>query len=402
MSQIPKVTVCIASYNHAKYLPATLESVLSQDFSGFEVILVDDGSSDNSFEVAESYAKVDSRIRVFRHPGNANRGISATWNKIVSESQGMYLAWIGSDDLWYPEMLTAMMSMLDDHADIGLGYAYADVVDGDGNRIAGKRVGEDITLSDMPILDMICRDPVPGLTAIVRRVCIDAVGPFHEDLVCSDWEMWIRIMLRWKVGFVSRSVGAYRIHDSNISIHAPQNRGHVEIDLARMLGVMEALQSHVAEFKGDPVPPSVSAMISLQAAYFSYQLGYVEKAKICLAIAFDKDPLLFSPSPFMIAWLRGSATPWLKFERGSRALDHGFGRWMISEIESLVVHRSNPSLVDEIAGAEYVGELCKLLHDGDVARARWRVIRALIRSPRWVLGRQRRKQNLSALLGHPF
>src|SRR5947208_8738167 len=101
----PIVSVCIASYNHAHYLPAALDSILSQTLQDFEVVVVDDGSSDQSLLILQDYAARDRRIRVFTHPGHSNRGIAASWNLAFEQSTGQFLTWIGSDDAIYPENL---------------------------------------------------------------------------------------------------------------------------------------------------------------------------------------------------------------------------------------------------------------------------------------------------------
>jgi glycosyltransferase involved in cell wall biosynthesis len=91
MSHQPRVSVCVPSYNHARYLPDTIESVLGQTYRDFEVVVVDDGSTDDSLAIAESYAaRHPDRVRVFTHPGRRNLGISETVNLAARLSRGEF------------------------------------------------------------------------------------------------------------------------------------------------------------------------------------------------------------------------------------------------------------------------------------------------------------------------
>ena len=106
MSHEPRVSVCIPSYNHAPYLPAAIESVLGQTFADFELVIVDDGSTDNSLEVAETYAaRHPSKVRVHTHPGRLNRGISETVNLAYRLTRGEFWMGVPSDDVLHPDKL---------------------------------------------------------------------------------------------------------------------------------------------------------------------------------------------------------------------------------------------------------------------------------------------------------
>jgi len=110
----PRVSVCIPSYNYAAYLPEAIESILAQTYLDFEIIVVDDASKDNSQAVAEDYARrYPNKVRIFTHPGRVNKGVSATCNLAIEKSRGEYLAWLGSDDVWYPEKLARQVDELD-------------------------------------------------------------------------------------------------------------------------------------------------------------------------------------------------------------------------------------------------------------------------------------------------
>src|SRR6266480_4353884 len=101
----PLASVVMLSYNHAPYLPAAIESVLTQTVGDLELVVGDDGSTDGSLEIARRYERADPRVRVVTHPGHVNRGIGATVNLVRSMTSGRYQLGLPSDDVLYPDAL---------------------------------------------------------------------------------------------------------------------------------------------------------------------------------------------------------------------------------------------------------------------------------------------------------
>src|SRR5437868_6123302 len=120
MSEQLKVSITIPSYNHVRFLPATLESILAQTYKNFEVVIVDDGSRDGSLQVAQEYAaRQPGLIRVLTHPGHENRGVSAAVNLAFENISGEYWMGIPSDDTMYPDKLERQVEFLDKHPEVG-------------------------------------------------------------------------------------------------------------------------------------------------------------------------------------------------------------------------------------------------------------------------------------------
>lgn len=114
-----QISVIVASYNYAHFLGDTLNSILNQSWTNFEVIVIDDGSSDNSVAVASKFAAIDSRIRVFRHPDGKNHGLAVTLQRGLSLAHGEFIAFLESDDLWEPDCLAYRMEAISKkHADV--------------------------------------------------------------------------------------------------------------------------------------------------------------------------------------------------------------------------------------------------------------------------------------------
>src|SRR5215469_11593995 len=123
MSNSPLVSVCVASYNHGRFLPAMLDGLLSQTFHDFEIVVVDDGSTDNSMQVLGACADRNPEImRVYTHPGRQNRGVSATVNLGFEKSRGKYWCMHDSDDVSYPDRLERQVAFLESHPDVGWVY----------------------------------------------------------------------------------------------------------------------------------------------------------------------------------------------------------------------------------------------------------------------------------------
>lgn len=213
----PKVSVCIASYNHAEYLEEMLDSVLAQTFQDFEIVIADDGSKDNSLEILENYSKKFSRIKVLTHPSNENKGISPTINLAIENAAGEYIAFIGSDDVWYDYKLEKQAEIFERDSSVGLVYGLTDLIDENGEKIEGQ-IGKDITGNKSPVEEMVKANHLPASTVAVRKSCFDKVGLFDETLVYSDWELNIKIISEYEVGFIDLPLAKYRIHKNNTSV----------------------------------------------------------------------------------------------------------------------------------------------------------------------------------------
>lgn len=183
----PTVSVIIPTYNREHLIGRAIQSVLNQTYQDFEIIVVDDASTDNTQEVVKSFN--DLRIRYIRH--EKNRGGSAARNTGIRAARGEYIAFLDSDDEWLPEKLAEQIRVF--HQDPECGVVYTDilVVYPDGcelQRRAPKIKGS--------MFHKLLEANVVGTTSsvLVRRDCFDKVGLFNEELAsCQDWDMWIRL-----------------------------------------------------------------------------------------------------------------------------------------------------------------------------------------------------------------
>ena len=124
-----RVSVVVPLYNQARFIAATLDSALAQDYPAFEILVVDDGSTDGGRAIAESYAeRFPDRMRLLQHADGINRGVSATRNLALGEARGDWVAFLDADDLWNPEKLGKQMTFLEKHPDASVCYTLANVI----------------------------------------------------------------------------------------------------------------------------------------------------------------------------------------------------------------------------------------------------------------------------------
>ena len=213
-----RATVVIPCFNSLKYLPETLSTVLAQTFDDMEVVLVDDGGSDDLAAWAATFpdGAGDPRVRVVRQD---NAGVSAARNLGVESARGDVVVFCDSDDLWAPTLVAELVGALDRNPAAGLAYGWYDLVDGQGTptgRVVRSEWEGDVWAQ------FVTRNPVSASAVAVPRAVLDDVGLFlvNRDrfpIDVEDWELWIRIAARYPVVVVREVLAHHRRHDANSS-----------------------------------------------------------------------------------------------------------------------------------------------------------------------------------------
>lgn len=207
----PSISAIIPNYNNARFLGDAVESVLSQTLPPREVIVVDDGSTDDSADVL---ARFGDRIRVIRQ---ANGGVASARNAGAASASGDLLAFLDSDDTWLPTKLERQAERFADDPALGLVHCGHETIDASGavlgRHVEGREgwVAEDLLLLRPTI-------PAPGSTAVIPRSVFEAVGGFDPDRrlrPSEDYDLCVRIATRHRVGFVPEVLMRYRQHGSN-------------------------------------------------------------------------------------------------------------------------------------------------------------------------------------------
>ncbi len=245
---MPKVSVIIPTYNRAHLVGRAIQSVLDQTYRDFELIIVDDCSTDNTYEVVTGFH--DERLRYIRH--DKNRGASAARNTGIREARGRYVAFQDSDDEWLPEKLEKQIEVFDTASpEVGVVYTGFWRIQDD------KRIyipSPEIKPKGGDIHDILLQVNLIGTpVTVLKRECFEKVGMFDEELPkLVDWELWIRVSKYYEFSFIDEPLAiAYRTPDSVSE----------QSNITQALALKSILKKHFEDIKKDR---------RLLARYYSY------------------------------------------------------------------------------------------------------------------------------------
>jgi glycosyltransferase involved in cell wall biosynthesis len=205
-----KVSVIIPTYNRAGLIARAIDSVLVQTFKDFELIIIDDGSKDNTKEAIKPF---EGKIKyIYQNNG----GISNARNRGIQESSGQYIAFLDSDDYWAPQKLEVQVKILDENPRVGIVYARMPIVNEHGEILGMKPNG--ISGKNFQELLRVWGD-LPTSSVMTRRECFDRVGVFDNDLPpMEDIDMWLRIAHSYEIYEVEgQTLAYYWRHDHQIT-----------------------------------------------------------------------------------------------------------------------------------------------------------------------------------------
>jgi glycosyltransferase involved in cell wall biosynthesis len=209
---VPKVSVCIPTYNTAKYLPEAIESALKQEYADFELVVCDNASTDGTPELCQRYA--DPRLRYVRHEQLV--GQAENWNRCLDLARGDYVILLHADDVLLPPFLSRAAEVMGRDAAVGLVHCAVQHIDPDGAPMCVHRLYDEDRIDPgevrfRQLLEQGCLINPAGV--LVRRTIYEAVGRFTTEIVWGvDWHMWLRASLRGPVGYLAEPLALYRQH----------------------------------------------------------------------------------------------------------------------------------------------------------------------------------------------
>jgi glycosyltransferase involved in cell wall biosynthesis len=212
----PVVSVIVPCFNQAHFLGDCLNSVKRQNFTEWECIIVDDGSNDNTGEVAQQYCQEDARFRYHRQ---VNKGLSGARNTGIAVSKGLYLNFLDSDDALYPEALKCMISEFASDPDLVMVYGGYTGAQNSLTRTIKKAIS-DFDSSKMDFYPYVCAgNALPVHAALVKKSVIDRIGVFDETLKsCEDWDFWLRLARTTNaVKVIRQPLVVYRITSTSMT-----------------------------------------------------------------------------------------------------------------------------------------------------------------------------------------
>jgi len=252
----PLVSVIIPTYNRADLVVQAVESVINQTYGRMEIIVVDDGSTDNTREVLEKYQEKINYIYQERSERCRAR------NKGFAHCRGDYMAFLDSDDLWLPTKIERQVEALNEKPDVGLVYTGVEFIDTHGNPYDGD-LSWDAPKRQVLYEDLMTNNIVTGTTssAMIRRTCFEKVGLFDESMnTCEDLDLYRRIARYYKFHKIDFPLVKFRIHPGNTQHNASAMAKGWEITIRK---ISRDTPPECEYYKNEAIIRNLSHIVSL-------------------------------------------------------------------------------------------------------------------------------------------
>ncbi len=208
---MPLVSIIIPAFNSENTVKETIESVLNQTWTDWEIILVNDGSQDSTLEIVNNIN--DNRLKIFTY---SNGGANASRNRGLSHASGEFVSFLDADDLWTPDKLESQFKALQENPEAAVAYSWTNSIDETGNFL---RRGSYITANGDIYTKLLLIDFIEsGSNPLIRRAALANVGDFDESLAAAqDWDMWLRLAAQYHFVAVSSVQILYRVSNNSMS-----------------------------------------------------------------------------------------------------------------------------------------------------------------------------------------
>jgi glycosyltransferase involved in cell wall biosynthesis len=228
----PLVSIVLPTYNGSRYLEHAVESCLNQSYSHWELILVDDASTDNTPGIIARYVNKDSRIKSVTNP--VNRKLPGSLNTGFAVAKGDLLTWTSDDNCYRESALEDMVEFLETNPDVGIVYADTSHMDENGREIGQQTAPPP---DELPYWNSV------GACFLYRRLVLDTIGNYAEDLfLAEDHEYWLRAYAAFRFHHLSKNLYLYRVHTGALSQTEPE---------ATKLAVRRMLERYLAQSRWD-------------------------------------------------------------------------------------------------------------------------------------------------------
>lgn len=204
----PGVSIVLPTYNGSRYLAQAIQSCRAQTYQDWELIVVDDCSTDSTPSIIAEFSARDPRVRSVRH--ETNRRLPGALNTGFASSRGRYLTWTSDDNLYRPEAIAEMAAVLDREPEVALVYAPMTYIDPDGRPLGPGYSG------GPP--DHLAFGAQVGGCFLYRRKVYETIGDYAEDLfMVEDWDYWIRVADKFQIRALPKDLYLFRLHDESLS-----------------------------------------------------------------------------------------------------------------------------------------------------------------------------------------
>ncbi len=269
---VPCVSVVLPTYNQAEYLPHALDGILNQTWPDYELIVVNDGSTDHTPSILKEYQLAHGFTVIHQENQKLPRALNTGFRK----ARGQYLTWTSSDNIMLPSMLEVLVDALDRHPQVGLVYADWEVIDEHGAVIGTARTFD----FDRHLL---MRMNYINACFLYRRACQDMVGLYNPDYIhAEDWEYWWRISRFFRMMRVPHVLYQYRVHSDSLTETAV---------LTQDDGLSPGYRKLAAEFRARPWAWYLS---KLKWEWLRLKLGHDPRLRLR---PYARAPIAQPPSP---------------------------------------------------------------------------------------------------------
>jgi len=224
------ISILIPAYNHEAYVTQTLDSIASDPFPDKEIVMINDGSTDDTDRVIREWIAQNGEKVQITYKSQQNQGLTKTLNTLLSLASGDYLVTLASDDFLLPEGLEKRYRYLQKHPEKYAVFADCIVVDQHGNQthdsglFSLRHANRAKLLTDEGIKEeFISNFAVPGPVLMVRRDFYTRFGAYNEEMCMEDYDLYLKFAARNLIGFLDEKVSAYRIHETNMSTSSNRN-----------------------------------------------------------------------------------------------------------------------------------------------------------------------------------
>ena len=310
-----KVSILMPVLNGERYIDEAIESILSQTYKNYELIVINDGSTDSTPAHLEAYKnKLD--LKVIHHP--VRQGIVLSINDGIRSATGDLIAFLDHDDVWLPRMLETQVGYLERNPDVGMVHSDFQTIDPAGNILeeSVERCRERKRPSGNVFREMFLDSFVVGISVVARKECFNKLGGWDESLPWGDYHMWLRIARHYKVDYVSQALAQYRQHPTQDT--RPVTNGNLEADPIHVRVLNNILERYpeVRQELGETVIRRRFASVYFGGAYYYFDHGVFPPTRMYLKKAIPLWPtnwryyLVYLATLFGPALVRSGRAVW--------------------------------------------------------------------------------------------
>jgi glycosyltransferase involved in cell wall biosynthesis len=275
-----KVSIIMPVLNGERYIHIAIESILAQTYKNYELIIINDGSTDSTAERVQTFAgKLD--LKVIRHA--TRQGVVPSMNDGLRVASGDYIAFLDHDDAWLPNMLATQVTYLQQFPGVGMVHSDFQTIDSEGHVIEESVAlcRERIRPSGHVFRELFMDSFIVGNSVLIRRECFDQLGGFNRDLMWGDYHMWLRIARHYRIDYIPKVLVKYRQHANQETRSLPARLDRDPVAISALKKILEVYPEARQEM-GEKTIRHRMAAIYFGGAYYWFERGEYRNVRMYL------------------------------------------------------------------------------------------------------------------------